>query len=163
MPRHTNGPAGTPETAGRTGRRLELWVRAGDADEVAHLVARARRLESAGRVASVAVREWPGFLDLPVQGGRPGERDAAAAARTFARWAWRHGTDLPGFGERRLAGRGRMGPTYVARRTPRAVLAEYVDGALVNVTPCDEGARCLAERLAALERGADAERPGLPQ
>jgi hypothetical protein len=152
MSASTNSPERYSRPGETTGRRLELWIRPGAREDGAgRLVRHARRLESDGHVEAVEVREWDAHQDLSSRLRHHRERDTRAALQTFKRWAWQHGSELLGFGERRRAGRGRMGPEYVTQRVPRALLAEYQNEVLVNVTPCDSRARCIAERLDGLE------------
>ncbi|WP_136588511.1 HTH domain-containing protein [Salinigranum halophilum] len=152
MSASTNSPERYSRPGQTTGRRLELWIRPGAReDEASRLVRRARALESEGCVEAVEVREWDAHQDLSSRLHSHREQEAQVALQAFKRWAWQHGSELSGFGERRRAGRGRMGPEYVTQRVPRVLLAEYQHGVLVNVTPCDRRARCISERLAGLE------------
>ena len=132
-----------------TGTRLELWVQpsAVEGDGVDHHVEQARSLERDGVVDEVEVRLWDEAVDLSSEPRSHRERETRARVQAFKRWAWEHGTELVGFGERRRAARGRMGPEYVVQRVPRVLLAEYADGVLVNVTPCSDRDRCISERL----------------
>jgi hypothetical protein len=156
MSASTNSPERYSRPGQTTGRRLELWIRSGARDdEAGRLVARARALESEGEVERVEVREWDTHQDLSSRLHSHREREERVALQAFKRWAWQHGTELAGVGERRRAGRGRMGPEYVTQCVPRVLLTEYEDGVLVNVTPCDRGrrARCISERLEQFEAG----------
>jgi hypothetical protein len=140
-----------------TGTRLELWVQPSvvEGDGADHLVEQARSLERDGVVDEVEVRLWDEAVDLSSELRSRREREARARVQAFKRWAWEHGTELVGFGERRRAARGRMGPEYVVQRVPRALLAEYADDVLVNVTPCSDRDRCISERLDELEAAAE--------
>ena len=154
MSASTNSPERYSRAGQTTGRRLELWIRPGTREDGAsRLVARARALEADDCVEAVEVREWDAYQDLSSRLHSHRERDARVALQAFKRWAWQHGSELVGFGERRRAGRGRMGPEYVTQRVPWALLAEYQNGVLVNVTPCDHErrARCISERLERLD------------
>ncbi len=154
MSASTNSPERSSRPGQTTGRRLELWIRPGAReDEASRLVTRAKALESDGCVEAVEVREWEAHHDLSSRLHSHREREARVALQAFKRWAWQHGSELVGFGERRRAGRGRMGAEYVTQRVPTVLLAEYRDGVLVNVTPCDHErrARCVSERLERLE------------
>lgn len=141
-----------------TGTRLELWAQpdAVGGDGVDHLVEQARSLERHGVVDEVEIRLWDEAIDLSSEPRSHRERETRDRVRAFKRWAWEHGTELVGFGERRRAARGRMGPEYVVQRLPRVLLAEYVDDVLVNVTPCSDRDRCVSDRLDALEAAAGA-------
>jgi hypothetical protein len=145
-------------SGGTAGRRLELWIRSSTVGEdgVGHLIEQARALERAGAVDAVEVRTWDDAVDLSSTLRSHHERQARARLQQFKRWAWQHGTELVGFGERRRAARGRLGPEYVTQRVPPVLLAEYDDDVLVNVTPCGNSERCVSERLDALESEAEA-------
>lgn len=138
-----------------TGRRLELWVRSSalGGDGISHLVSQARSLAREGDIERVDVEVWDDHVDLSSDLRSHRTRQARARLQEFKRWAWRHGTDLAGFGERRQAARGRLGPEYVTQRVPRVLLAEYEEGVLVNVTPCSAQERTVSERLDELECG----------
>lgn len=156
MSASTNSPDRGDRPGQTTGRRLELWIRPGSReDSTSRLVTQAEALEDEGYVESVEIREWDAYQDLSSRLHSHRERDARVALQAFKRWAWQHGSELLGFGERRRAGRGRMGPEYVTQRVPPVVLAEYEDGVLVNVTPCHRRARCITERLEGLKTAVD--------
>ncbi|WP_380678472.1 HTH domain-containing protein [Salinigranum sp. GCM10025319] len=144
-------------SGGTTGRRLELWIRSSTIGEdgVGHLIEQARALGRIGAVDAVEVRTWDDAVDLSSTPRSHREREARARLQQFKRWAWQHGTELVGFGERRRAARGRMGPEYVTQRVPPVLLAEYEDDVLMNVTPCRDSERCVSERLDALESEAE--------
>jgi hypothetical protein len=153
----TSSPERFRRSGRTTGTRLELWVRpsAVEGDGVGHLVDQARSLEREGIVDRVDVRIWDDEIDLSSDLRSHREREVRARAQEFKRWAWEHGTELAGFGERRRAGRGRMGPEYVTQCVPRVLLAEYDAAVLTNVTPCGDGERSVAERLDAIEAAAE--------
>jgi hypothetical protein len=160
MSASTNSPGRRNRPGQTTGRRLELWIRSGSREGGAgRLVTRARELESDECIEAVEIHEWDAYQDLSSRIHSHREREARVALQAFKRWAWQHGSGLPGFGDRRRAGRGRMGPEYVTQRVPRALLAEYEDGVLVNVTPCTHHTRCIAERLDGLATEVEQERP----
>jgi hypothetical protein len=154
----TSSPERFRRSGQKTRTRLELWIRpsAAGGNGVGHLVDQARSFEREGLVDAVQVRTWDDALDLSSTLRSRREREARARVQEFKRWAWEHGTELVGFGERRRAGRGRMGPEYVSQHVPRVVLAEFEDDVLVNVTPCRDSERCVSERLDALADDAEA-------
>jgi hypothetical protein len=162
MPVSTNGPEWYARPGQTTGRRLELWLRPGVRDAASDLVTRARSLAEEDAVEGVDVRMWDTHQDLssPIHSHR--EREARAMLQTVKRWAWHHGSELLGFGPRRRAGRGRMGPEYVVQRVPPVLLAEYDNDVLVNVSPCAHRERCVTDRLdalAAADADADSDSP----
>jgi hypothetical protein len=161
----TSGSERFARSGQTTGTRLELWVRpsAVEGNGVGHLVEQARALEREGHVDAVTVRMWDEALDLSSDLRNHREREARAHVQAFKRWAWQNGTEIRGFGERRRAARGRMGPEYVTQRVPRALLAEYEDDVLVNVTPCDSRERCVSQRLDAIEAEAEATQYSTPR
>ena len=147
MSASTNGPERYRRSGRTTGTRLELWVRPGTRDAADELVTRAESLADEGAVEEVDVRVWDAHQDLSSSIHSHRQQEARATLQTLKRWAWRHGSELVGFGERRRAGRGRLGPEYVVQRVPSVLLAEYEDGLLVNVAPCSDRERCVTERL----------------
>lgn len=152
MSASTNSPDRSDRPGQTTRRRLELWIRPGGREGgTSRLIRQVRALEDEGYVESVEICEWDTYQDLSSQLHSHRERDARVALQAFKRWAWQHGSELLGFGERRRAGRGRMGPEYVTQRVPPVILAEYEDGVLVNVSPCHRRSRCISERLEDLE------------
>jgi hypothetical protein len=146
----TSSPERYSHSGHTTGRRLELWVRPEARAGADELVTRAHSLEDEGAVETVEVKLWDAHQDLssPIRSHR--EQEARATVQALKRWAWRHGSELVGFSNRRRAGRGRMGSEYVTQRVPPVVLAEYDDDVLVNVAPCRDRARCVTDRLEAL-------------
>jgi hypothetical protein len=153
----TSSPERYSRSGQTAGQRLELWIRPGASTGcgVDHLVERARSLEHEGVVDRVVVRRWDGALDLSSAPRDHHEREARTRLQAFKRWAWQHGTELVGFGDRRRAARGRMGPEYVTQRVPPVILAEYDDDVLARVTPCNGRERCVSERLDALESASE--------
>jgi hypothetical protein len=133
-------------------------------EAAAELVTQAESLADEGAVEAVDIRVWNAHQNLssPIHSHR--QQEARATLQTLKRWAWRHGLELVGFGERRRAGRGRLGPEYVVQRVPPVLLAEYENGLLVNVAPCSDRERCVAERLGQLsEMESTARYPRLPR
>jgi hypothetical protein len=146
------------ETTPRDGRRIELWVhRSAPDEEYALLRRRLADLERDGVIVGYDVSRWERFREVPerVRLGEP--RLAARRLAEFREWAELHGESLPGLGDRRTAGVGRMGPETELQRLPRAVLAEYRGDRIERVTPCESGAACVLRRLAELARRAEAE------
>ena len=164
MSASTNGPERYSRSDQTTGRRLELWVRPGTRQAADDLVAQAESLAADGTVETVDVRVWDAHQNLSSSVRSHRQQEARATLQRLKRWAWRHGAELVGFGTRRRAGRGRLGPEYVIQRVPPVLLAEYEDGLLVNVAPCSDRDRCVTERLERLSTmGAEARYPLLPR
>jgi hypothetical protein len=148
----TSSPERYTGSGHTTGRRLELWMRPGAREGADELVTRAYSLEDDGTVETVDVKLWHAHQDLssPLHSRR--EQEARATVQSLKRWAWQHGSELLGFGDRRRAGRGRMGSEYVTQRVPPVVLVEYEDGVIVNVAPCARRERCVTDRLVTLAK-----------
>ncbi|SFR46813.1 HTH domain-containing protein [Halogeometricum limi] len=122
------------------GRTVEVWVRrTADrrADELP-CVAQLRRLERAGAVDDVVVREWD--QTVPVERPR-GVRETFLRERIadFREWAWLTGAELPAFEHVETVGVGRMGPERTEQFLPPFAVAVYDDGILTAVLPHERG------------------------
>jgi hypothetical protein len=137
--------------------RVELWVQPMPEAELRPLIEGLRTLWEAGDVAAVQVRRWDRYVDADGPASSPAWRRLGR----FLRYA---GPDAD-FAPAVTVGVGRMGPPRRVRHVPVATLAEYRDGRLVHLTPCDADAACVRRRLAALaagERTPPAPRDGAP-
>jgi hypothetical protein len=137
---------------------VELWVWPDqDCIDDEHDVAieRLDRLVEGGRIDDFVVQEWEHQLDVssPTLSDPQDER-ARRRLGEFQRWARRHGVRLP-LSAPEPAGTGRMGPEYDAQDLPRILMAEYEDGEVRSVVPCEspEGTCTVEERLDELAAG----------
>lgn len=145
MNSNTGSQGNGPTSGGGDDRRIELWVQpvptlTGEYEEI---VRKLGRLDRRDTIESFDVRTWDRFVQLD---GR-----AAHNLAELRHWTWRHGGNLPG-GERRTVGVGRMGPVETVERTPSVVMAEFRNGVLDRVTPCEGEVDCVTRRLVELER-----------
>ena len=163
MSASTHGPDRYSRPGQTAERRLELWVRPGTRDAAAELVTQAESLADEGTVEAVDILVWDAHQNLSSAIRSHRQQDARATLQRLKRWAWRHGSELVGFGDRQRAGCGRLGPEYVMQRVPPVLLAEYEDGLLVNVAPCSDRERCVTERLEQLAMDSTAQYPQLPR
>jgi hypothetical protein len=122
------------------------------------LVDALERVAAAGVVDGVTVRAWGHQLDwsTPCAEGsnREAIRDRVVAVQ---RWARQEGVRVP-ISAPATAGYGRMGPAYEEVGLPEALLVEFVDGAVVHVTPHRRGREgvTIEERLRELTVRAEA-------
>ncbi|WP_396613250.1 HTH domain-containing protein [Haloferax sp. S1W] len=149
-----------PRGGGRS-VRVELWVPCGKRDEFETVIDRLEDAETRGVIDGFSVEGWNRYVDLSGQLS-PRERKVRDRVTSFARWAVLHGERLPGLGDPVVKGVGRMGPERLTRRTPRAVIAEYQDGVLSNVTACDECVGALRDRVCELDDEFDRTHPVEP-
>lgn len=144
-----------------TGRRVELWVRDGTEGTnrcVDPLVDALERVAAAGVVDGVTVRAWGHQLDWSTPCAEGSDREAIRdRVVAVQRWARREGVRVP-ISAPATAGYGRMGPAYEEIDLPEALLVEFVDGAVVHVTPHRTGREgvTIEERLQELRVRAEA-------
>lgn len=153
--------SGERPTPQRRSLRVELWVPSGRRPEFEAVIARLDDAVERGAIDDYSVETWDTFVDLS---GRlsPRERRARDKLSTYARWSARHGERLSGLGDPVTRGVGRMGPERVTRRVPRAVMAEYEEGVLSNVTACEECVGALSARVSELDSQSEPERSNGP-
>jgi hypothetical protein len=135
---------------------VELWLLSGRLDEFSPVVSRLDDAVEDGVIEDYTVEMWNRFVDLSGDLS-PRERRIRDKISTYARWSANRGEHLSGLGEPFTRGDGRMGPSRVSRRLPRAVLAEYEDGVLSHVTACEECLGAFRARLAELDSHSESE------
>ncbi|MDS0298185.1 hypothetical protein NDI76_05480 [Halogeometricum sp. S1BR25-6] len=146
----TNGSADTD----REEIRVELWceaTRTGGDSEFDRIAERLRRLADRGDVDAAAVETWDRYVD--VSGGFVRDDTARETRDRLARlreWTWRRREESAAAAGAGSAGRGRLGPAVELHRVPRAVLVEFENGVVRNVTFADEHTGCLTDRLESL-------------
>jgi hypothetical protein len=135
---------------GTAGYHVELWyepVHTGGKNLFDRVVERLRDLSERGYVDSVSVGTWDRYVE--VFGDDP-ESDVPKRVlnrlERLERWQRLRG-DESSTTDPRIVGRGRLGPSFDARRVPRAALIEFEDGVVTHVTLADERIGCLTERL----------------
>jgi hypothetical protein len=119
--------------------RVELWVQPLPDGDLRPLVDGLRAVRRRGSVAAVGVRRWDRYVDADGPETSPTWRHLGR----FLRYAGPDGDFAPAV----TVGTGRMGPARRVRRVPVAALAEYRDGRLVRLTPCDGDPACVLRRL----------------
>jgi hypothetical protein len=122
------------------------------------LVDALERVAAAGVVDGVTVRAWGHQLDWSTSCAEGSDREAIRdRVVAVQRWARREGVRVP-ISAPATAGYGRMGPAYEEIDLPEALLVEFVDGAVVHVTPHRRGREgvTIEERLRELRVRAEA-------
>lgn len=149
----------TARGADDEGTRVELFVRSLSGGPVHDLqeevVERLSALAATGRVDGFDLHVWGSELPHESAAARSEHgRFVADRVATFRRWGRDSDRALPGLAavdrDSALTGEG-----YAATSLPRLALAEFEDGHLRHVAPC-EGPEChttVADRVAALEAG----------
>lgn len=148
---------------GPAGYHVELWyepMHTGGRDMFDRVVERLRDLSERGYIDSMSVGTWDRYVE--VFGDDP-EADVPKRVlnrlERVERWKQLRDDEQSPAAESRIVGRGRLGPSFDARRVPRAALIEFEDGIVTHVTFADERIGCLTERL---ERIAERERSEAP-
>lgn len=131
--------------------RVELWyepMHTGGRGMFDRVVEGLHDLSEQGYVDSVSLETWERYVD--VFDSHP-EGDVPKRTRNrldrLDRWVRLREDEQSPAGEQRTVGRGRLGPSFDARRVPRAALIEFEDGSVTHVTLANERIGCLTGRL----------------
>lgn len=140
-------------------RSVELWIRSFEPARTEtgdRAVERARSLEERGPLESVRIGSWGKVVRRePRIGSVPQVRAVNERLDAFETWADRADRSIePYFRTRRIDSTFTQ-EDYTVCHLPTVALAEYVDGTLVHVAPCQDGDRTVQveDRLDALAAG----------